>query len=195
MFDLFRFKLLYLQLLSFSGMLVFLWRPLSIYLLKAFLDVWGIIAWKWANFFGRHAWGFSILFGSLHQSFVAWRILMFGWYYSSKIYILVWSIFIIHWVHNFILSISLNFNAKVFILPWPCHLLFWRWGFREDLMFSIVVRWVIAFCGRRKLSSNQEVVDGAKGWATLVGQLEDQDYDCQGHLSVPAYWRIQYCFV
>ena len=36
-------------------MLVFLWRPFSIYLLKVFLDVRGIIAWswKWANFFGR----------------------------------------------------------------------------------------------------------------------------------------------
>ena len=51
----FRFRLLYLQLLSSLGMLVFLWRPLSIYLLKVFLDIREIIAWswKWANFFGR----------------------------------------------------------------------------------------------------------------------------------------------
>ena len=132
-------------------MLVFLWRLLSIFLLKVFLDVRGIIAWKWADFFARHVWAFSVRFGSLHHSFVAWRILIFWWYYSSKIYILVWRIFIIHWLHNFILSIQLNFNAKMFILPWPRHLLFWQWGFREDLMFSIVVRQVIAFCGRRKL--------------------------------------------
>ena len=46
---------------------------------------------------------------------------------------------------------KLNFNAKVFILPWLRHLLFWRWGFREDLMLSIIVRQVIAFYGRRKL--------------------------------------------
>ena len=51
--DLFRFRLLYHQLLSSSGMLVFLWRPLSICLLKVFLDIRGIIAWKWADFFGR----------------------------------------------------------------------------------------------------------------------------------------------
>ena len=104
--DLFRFRLLYLQLLFSSGMLVFLWLPLSIYLLKVFLDVWEIIAWKWVDFFGWHVWGFSVLFGSLHHSFVAWQILIFGWCYSSKIYILVWRIFIIHWLHNFILSIK-----------------------------------------------------------------------------------------
>ena len=36
-------------------MVVFLWRLLTIYLLKVFLDVRGIIAWswKWANFFWR----------------------------------------------------------------------------------------------------------------------------------------------
>ena len=47
--------LLYLQLLSSSRMVVFLWRLLSICLLKVFLDIWGIIAWswKWANFLGR----------------------------------------------------------------------------------------------------------------------------------------------
>ena len=39
----------------------------------------------------------------------------------------------------------------MFILP--CHdiLLFWQWGFREDLMFFVIVHQVIAFCGRRKL--------------------------------------------
>ena len=39
----------------FFRMLLFLWWPFSICLLKVFLDVRGIIAWswKWANFFGR----------------------------------------------------------------------------------------------------------------------------------------------
>ena len=74
----FRFRFLYLQLLSSSRMLVFLWRPFSIYLLTVFLDIWGIIAWKWPNFFGRHVWGFSVLFGSFHCSFIAWpRHLLF----------------------------------------------------------------------------------------------------------------------
>ena len=88
------------------------------------------------------------------DSFVAWRILIFGWYYSSMIYILMWRI--INLLHNFILSrrmycrilislfCTLNFNAKVFILPRPHHLLFWRWGFREDLMFFrlLFVKWL-----------------------------------------------------
>ena len=41
-------------------MVVFLWRLLSIYLLKVFLDVREIIAWfwKWANFLG---WSFFII--------------------------------------------------------------------------------------------------------------------------------------
>ena len=51
----FRFRLFYLQLLSSLGMLVFLWRPLSICPLKVFLYIREIIAWswKWANFFGQ----------------------------------------------------------------------------------------------------------------------------------------------
>ena len=103
--DLFKFGLFYLQLLSSSGMLIFLRKPLRICLLKVFLDIWVIIAWKWAEFLERHVWGFSVLFGSIHHSFVAWRIFIFGWYYPSKIYILVWRIFIIRWLQNFILSI------------------------------------------------------------------------------------------
>ena len=97
---------------------------------------------------------FSGLFGSLHHSLIAWRILIFGWHYSSMIYILMWRI--INLLHNFILSrrmyrrilislfCTLNFNAKVFILPRPHHLLFWRWGFREDLMFFrlLFVKWL-----------------------------------------------------
>ena len=54
-FDLFRFGFLYLQLLSSSRLVIFLWWLLSIFLLKVFLDVLGILAWswKWANFFGQ----------------------------------------------------------------------------------------------------------------------------------------------
>ena len=99
---------------------------------------------------------FSGLFGSLHHSFVAWIILIFGWYYffhdlysCEKNHLLIAQFYsfkknVLQNIFNFSFLHKLNLNAKVIILPRPHHLLFWWWGFREDLMFFhlLFVEWL-----------------------------------------------------
>ena len=86
---------------------------------------------------GSFSMRFSGLFSCFHHSFVAWRILIFGRSYSSMIYILVWNIFIICWLDDFILhkkciverfvflyNKSLTARRMIYILSWRICIIF-----------------------------------------------------------------------